>query len=529
LVVTPATIKPASAAAATIQSRQLSNIQRHYANPDIIREIKGAYASGTAQAPLKHGAPPPTSPAPQQSAANTSPLTIGASFTGLGFLDGGGYVPPDTTVAAGTNNLATVLLEAVNLTGEIFDTSGASLASFNLSNFAYNPLADSVSDPRVLYDSANGGHWLISLTTFAPSGDYGWNLAVSATSDPAGSYYVYYISTATVPNPDGSTGSFPDFPKIGLNGDKLVLTGDAFSTVQKGFRTSYKFQGTEFIVLNKSEFESGGPACLTFFAPSQGAFAIEPALHLPPTSTPASSNPGNLYMAAVNSGVSSTSALEVWTVTGVPTYDATTNSCTGAASASPTTLSIDTISTPPNAQQKGTGTLIDTNDDSLLDAVFRDGSQAGSLWVSANDACVPAGDSATRSCARLMEVSIPGTGAMSVAQDFDLVEPGTYYYFPAIRTDASGDLVAAFSASSSNSYASVYATMQLSGETANTLGYYGLVHAGDAAYSVNPPRWGDYSGAGIDPDDTTVWVAGEYATTCPFFGSCWGTWQASIP
>ncbi len=52
-----------------------------------------------------------------------------------------------------------------------------------------------------------------------------------------------------------------------------------------------------------------------------------------------------------------------------------------------------------------------------------------------------------------------------------------------------------------------------------------LIKAGEAAYGAD--RWGDYSGAAIDPSDQTkVWVAGEYARVEG--GSEWGTWIAEI-
>jgi hypothetical protein len=129
-------------------------------------------------------------------------------------------------------------------------------------------------------------------------------------------------------------------------------------------------------------------------------------------------------MAAVNSSVASASSIDVWTITGLPG---------GSLNTKVTSLPIDTISYPPNGRQKGTSVLIDTNDDSLLDAVFREGSP-GSLWVSANDACTPPGDTLVRSCLRFVELSI-GAGGIGVAQDFDYADSGTDYYYPSVRTD----------------------------------------------------------------------------------------------
>jgi hypothetical protein len=379
---------------------------------------------------------------------------------------------------------------------------------------------DSVSDPRVLFDAVDG-RWLLSTVTFAPVSDAGWNLLITGTSDPdpnTGVWLCLHIGTGNIKNPDGSTGNFPDFPKLGFNSNKVVITGDAFSTIQHGFSTSYKFQGTEFVVINKSDLLGGpGAVNITMFNPPQSDFAIEPAQHLAPTGT-TTSDPDILYMASVDSSLSSTATLNLWRVSGVPG--------SGTVSASKTPLGISTIAVPPNAQQPGSGVLIDTNDDSLLDAVFRDGTP-GSLWVSANDACTPPGDSTTRTCARLIEVSINGPSA-SIAQDFDVsAGPGTYLYFPAVRTDVAGDVVAVFSGSAANSsllspgFASVYTGVQKA--ASNALTNFSLVWPGDSVYDLNPPRWGDYSGAGVDPGDTSVWIAGEYATSFPFFGALWGT------
>jgi hypothetical protein len=187
-----------------------------------------------------------------------------------------------------------------------------------------------------------------------------------------------------------------------------------------------------------------------------------------------------------------------------------------------TPLPIATISQPPDAQQEGgTGIPIDTNDDSLLDASFRDG-PLGLLWVSANDACAPPGDIAVRSCLRFINVSIDGGGVMSVAQDFDYADVGTYYYYLAIRTDAAGDLFASFSGSSSGSYASAYAGEQFAGNT-NVLTNLSVTHAGDSPYTISPTTWGDYSGAGVDPSDASVWLGAEYGTSNPILGPFWGT------
>ncbi len=442
---------------------------------------------------------PATTPTPTPAPTPTPvPPPQNASFNGIGFVASGGYVPPDTAVAAGP----VYVFEAVNLEGEIFSKSGGAVKSFSLYNFFNVPTSDNLTDPRLLYD-ASSGRWFAVTSTFGPRSAYGWNLAVSASSDPTGTWYIYKYVTS---------GSFPDFPKVGLNSNKVVVTGDAFS--------GNTYLGTEFLVLQKSEVMAGGATTPTFFGPNQGDFAIEPAIHLAPTSSSTTSNPDALYMAAVNFGSAST--VEVWTVSGVP-------DTAPPVEASVSSLSISLLSTPPNAVQAGTRKTVDTNDSALLDAAFRDGSP-GNLWVSANDACTPSGDTAVHSCLRLIEIAIDPSASipMTVAQDFDYSIAGYDLFYPAIRTDNVGDLAVVFNGSSSSQYVSVYRSVQLTTDPALTLETPMELSAGNAAYTQSA-RWGDYSGAGVDPyDDATVWLGGEYATTCPIFGSCWGTWIADV-
>jgi len=47
--------------------------------------------------------------------------------------------------------------------------------------------------------------------------------------------------------------------------------------------------------------------------------------------------------------------------------------------------------------------------------------------------------------------------------------------------------------------------------------------------AFSPPRWGDYSGAGVDPDDASVWLGAEYATQFSICGSIGGTAIARVP
>jgi len=431
-------------------------------------------------------------------ALTASTLTVGPSFPGLNFLETGlgifGFVPPDTQIAAGTS----YLMEAANSAAAIYSKTGVLAALVSLYDFFGATFGSQiVSDPWAVYDKESG-RWFLSVVVVnrtLTSG--GWRLAVSTSSDPTSTYYLYAINTK---------GSFPDFPKLGICNDKVVLTGDAFN--------NNTFKGTEFVVANKAQAIAGtSSVSVKFFGPNQGMFAIEPAVSL-------TSLTKTEYMVAVAAGASTAStAVRLWSITGVP----------GGAGVSVThaDLGISPLNTPPNAAQAGTTNLVDTNGDWLLNAVYRN----GYLWTSAIDACTPSGDT-VRSCLRYIQIN---TTTKTIAQDFDFGTAGVYYYFPALETDGIGNLVTVFNASSANGsspstfaipYPSVLASQQLTTDPANALETPVLIHAGDTAYDQSN-RFGDYSGEGVDPVDGSVWLAGEYATSA--VGSMWGTWIANAP
>lgn len=396
------------------------------------------------------------------------------SFKALQFSDSGGWVPPDTTLGAG----AGYVFEAINLEGAVYNTtSGNSLVNkFSLSSF-FGTTA-SLSDPRVIFDPISQ-RWFVQIITIGSGQTSGsWMLAVSTSSSPT-TFKVYNFPTSN---------GFPDFPKMGLNGDKVVITGDAFS--------GNSFLGTEFIVINKSDLVNGAAtAHYQFFGPNEGAFAIEPAQHM----SPLNAN-NDLFMAAV--AYASASSVNLWSVSGVP-------SSSTSASIATKSLAIKALNSPPNAVQPGNSTVA-TNDQALLDAVFRDGSP-GELWVAASSACTPSGDSTTRSCLRFIEVSISNgdLSTAAVAQDFDFGSAGQYYYYPALRTDKDGNMAAVFTASSSSIYPSVWCGGQLTSE-AGTFGHLKQIIAGTSAYT-QANRWGDYSGASVAADDLTIYLGGEYS------------------
>src|SRR5208337_524863 len=156
----------------------------------------------------------------------------------------------------------------------------------------------------------------------------------------------------------------------------------------------------------------------------------------------------------------------------------------------------------------------------------------GLLWGTGTAACTPLEDSVTRSCLQYIEV-LTGGANPTVHQDFTFGTNSFYDYYPSLDLDSSDDLITSFTQSSSAEFPSAYVDGRKAGDSPDSLGTPVLIHAGAATNkSTNPETdnsnaypWGDYSGAGVDPaDETSIWVAAEYATS----GSTpnWGTWIA---
>jgi hypothetical protein len=437
-----------------------------------------------------------------------SSVTVGqgSGFDGLTFDDTVvGAVPPDTQVAAG----AGFVVEVVNIDIRVWNTnvSPPTVTTFDLIDFFGALFSDLISDPRIRFDPV-AQRWYISCVTVEqtfvnpPQGDF--RLAISPGSDPTQTFALYAATTIN---------TFPDFPHLGFNDDKIVLTGNSYSLPVS---STSQFQGTEFLVGNKSDLLNSSITNprTQFFAAPQGLDSIEPSDSL---SSTCSGGVCTLYMAAVPDASLPPPAniIRVWSLQGVPGVG-------GGVTFTTTDLNIPSVSIPPGAVQQGSANLIDTNDARLLDAIYRN----GSIWVSSNTGCQPPGDNMTRACLHFSQIN---TSPISLGQDFVFGQTGEYYYFPAIQTDANNSLVAVFNRSSSAEYPSIYVSGQQAGAGPGT--FATPVSVLEGQFPLTPSsaefnRWGDYSGAGLDSDGKTVWVAAEYVHSAA--NDDWGTWIAPV-
>jgi hypothetical protein len=402
--------------------------------------------------------------------------------------------PPDTQLAAGPE----FLVEATNSTISIWSKSGSLVRAIDLNVFFPVPSGYRFGDPRVLYDSESRRWFLSGLAYNNGANASEVFVATSANSDPTGSWDKRLVESAT--------GVLQDQPMIGVSSDKVVISWNDYT----GSSASSLFTGQETWVLQKSDLIAG-VAEIRFkaFGPDTTRFRIVPAQSLSPTSTAWLVYNNSNCLEGCNTG---SPTIGVVGITGTPAA----NSVAWIES----DPAIRPTHVPPDPRQPGGTPVYTLGDDRFQSAVW----QNGTLWTSGNDACMPVGDTAMRSCMKLVAISTAGASP-TVAQDLDGGSSGTDFYFPAVTLNSAGDLFIAFSESSPTEYPTAAASAIRS---ATPGAFENEITLAQGLGSYTGARWGDYSAAARDPSNPAlVWVAAEYQASATV-GSNWGTATARV-
>jgi hypothetical protein len=440
------------------------------------------------------------------SRAAASPIV---SFEGPDYT---GKIPPDPIVAAGPNHI----VAAVNSKFGFFTKSGNEVFESTANDWFSNVLpriADigGAFDPKVLYDSAAGRWLLVYLATDDKTESYVL-LSISNTSDPTGNWC--NITLRGDRNGNTPSGNWSDYEGVGLDNQAVYITTNQYQFTAAG---DGNFQYARVRIIPKSQLYGAcaSPSYFDFWdltdpvSTSERAFTLRPALTY--------GTPGVEYLVS-NSPFETSTYFTLWSIA---------NPVSGSPSLTARNVPVTASTSAPNADQfGGTGgtsgcpapCLIDTGDARLLDAIYRN----GSLWTSHT---VAGGTGNAYALARYVRIAVGGTPA--VLEDTALGLDGCWYYYPALAIDQNNNLGMVFTRSCTDTYPSIRysgrapADPDLQGST--------LLKAGETNY-LNPAsgknRWGDYSGASVDPaDPTKIWLIGEYSASP---ANNWGTWAGQV-
>jgi hypothetical protein len=418
---------------------------------------------------------------------SSSPMTAqGVGFDGLTMQQGGGWTPPDVQAAAGGTTKRTLVFEMVNLAGAIWDKDHNPVkTAFPLSQF-FQTGSDSLSDPQIVFDTQSG-HWFAAIMDITKGSII---VGVSNSDDAMGVWHFYSLYNK-------GQATITDQPIIATSRNYFMVSVNDFDA------GSSQYQGAEYVIANKTEMIMNVPSLSVYNpAPDTNVFSVHPVQSVDPT------NPSG-YMVSVNDG--GTDHITLYIING-PCGMAT--GCNLAQFVTQTSIPLTfPSSTPPSANQPGNPTSLNTGDGRLLTAA----SSAGKIWLGFNDNCPASSGSGNIACIRLDQIDLisSGGGGPILTQDFNVAATdNSDLFYPALSIDSTGVMRFILGISSTSQNPSLLGTDE-------TLSTAFLAKAGSAPDLTG--RYGDYFGAGLGPDGSTIWTAGEYGGP-----NGWRTWIQAI-
>ncbi len=410
--------------------------------------------------------------------------------------DATGFIPPDPTLAVGTNQI----VAAVNTDIAIYDkATGNELFIQNMNGstgfFGSVGATTTVFDPWIIYDDDSQRFFVVAIDT-ASNIESNVFLAVSKTSTPTGGadWYKYKIDFTHDPVPLGlGTGPhFPDYEKMGINDDAIFISGNYFP-LDTG---SGVYAGITAIA--KAPLLNGAGANVLYEDFFNG-FSVFPLNQFSSGSTQ--------YFAEEK-----TNSIRIHAVTDV----------LGTPTRSTFDLTVPTFAQPVDVPQSGGGTPADSVSSRIMTGVWRN----GSAWFahSITDPAIGDGEDVVR-WYQVATNNFPTNNPTLVQSGNVDPGPGVHAWMPAIAVDGSDNMALGFALGGPSQFYSAGFTGRLAtdplGSTTSPVNQYvtGLANY-VAEDSSSRNRWGDYSGLAIDPvDDATFWVFNEYASN----GNTWDT------
>jgi hypothetical protein len=475
----------------------------------------------------------------------------GVGFLAYNFDDNGTetgfiFIPPDPCGAAGPDRLISVVnvgIECRNKTGTLLFRDSlrdffSSLGALTLGTFTF--------DPKVVYDHYENRFVVVSLErTFVANGDPADAsrilVAVSKTSSPATATATdwWYMAIDSKVNISGNF-YWADYPGFEVDEEAIYITNNMFPFSAGSY-------GVRLWIIDKGVvggFYAGSAASWNIFNPIPvGSYELTTMPALVFGAGGVGPNIGTFlvgYSSLTNSGPGGIEWVQVIRV----------DNPLGATTFTGEIVNVGDLENVggaygfpaiPDAPQTGSAALIEVNDSRALDAVWRNNSLWFTTTLNPNLGNDPVNTgSATAHWFRLNTSAVPLP--ITVADQGNIggedIASNTWTFFPAVAVNGVGDAMFGFAASAQTTYCGAYYAGREPGDAAGTVQATGTVQAGQDYYlrtfGAGRNRWGDYSGASVDPsDDRTFWLYNEYAEqrgsgTPPEDGR-WGTaWRSCV-
>jgi len=426
-------------------------------------------------------------------------------FEGIGNVNG--VVPPDTEGVVGPNHY----MQVVNLSLAIFDKSGSGVpvaGPFDTntiwSGFGGDCENANDGDAIVLYDR-QADRWLISQFAL-PGGSERVCFAVSQSSDPTGSYYLYQVITQR----------FPDYFKLGAWSDSD--NNAYFMSTNSGFQGQY-----DIYAMDRASMLAGVAA-----QPAQ-FFQSFVNLMLPAdvdgALAPPAGSPGLFYTFRKGGeayfGSPPESSLDLWAFD-VDWNTPANSTFTNFQSFTPTSggfaefnwtvcgfFSQNCLNQPGTAQNLDSGSWWPMKP--LKYRNFGGHEALVGTWT------VDVTGTPDLAAPRWFELRRSG-GAWSIYQQGTYSPDDSHRWFPSIAMDRDGNIALGYSVMKDNGgagdlYPTIRYATRAAGDPLGTMQAEQTLVTGSGSQTTFT-RWGDYSSMTVDPeDDCTFWYTSEYLAT----------------
>ncbi len=478
-------------------------------NPESLTLTGDATASGSTFPKGARRYQHPTSApshAPQVSSSSqvSSTGTLLEGFNGVSSRDsaitnfGLEFEPPDQGLCVGNG----FIVEPVNSAFTIYRASGKVVAGpFNVNKLFDDGFKQFTSDPRCYFDKATNTWFAIILFINNTSTRARTDIAVNNSGDPTTPWTVFRLDatddgTNGTPNHSGCP-CLGDQPTLGIDAFNLYITTNEFSI------TGTAFNGAQIYAISKPDLVSLSSSVhfVHFDNLSIGgsvAASVQPALTN-------GASPAEFFLNSLDPNGTGDNRIGAWAITnraavgkgGIPTL-------------SNIVLTSESYSNPLGAQQKGSTSLLNADDDRMQQTQYI----GGNIWGALDTSVSITGDTTTRAGAAWFKVSpnLDSTGVLtastSIADQGFVASKGNYLLYPALQVSSTGSAAIVMTLSGANHFPSAVYVMMRQGQ--NSFGDINIAGFGTTFYSPTSTRWGDYSWAVLAPDGQSFWFATEY-------------------
>ncbi len=446
-----------------------------------------------------------------------------ANFAGVNNVSG--VLPPDTQGDIGYDPATgkKYYVQWVNLAFKIWDVTNPAAPEPVYGPAAGNTLwsgsgtlcaTNNDGDPITLFDHL-ANRWLMSQFALSFPNDFHQCIAISATADPTGVWYLYDFQT--------STSLMNDYPKFGVWPDGYYMSVNQFNG------STLDWEGAGVAVFERSAMLQGLSARMIYL--DLGAVTLDYGGMLPsdldgpppPVGTP------NFFVEWDDSSWlgDPQDTLRLWEFH--VDWNNPANTTFGANSNYDPNAFITTANVDPDMcnfnrnciPQPGTTAKLDAISDRLMYRLqYRN---FGSYQTLVSNHTVDVNGS-NRAGIHWFELRKIG-GTWTMYQQGSYSPDSSHRWMGSLAMDRAGNMALGYSLSSTSIYPSVRYSGRLSTDPLGILpqGETTLI-AGGGAQTHSSSRWGDYSMMAVDPeDDCTFWYTQEYYQTTSDAG-----WQTRI-